>query len=99
VGPSGPNSRCSPSTPSAAGGRARWLSFKDEQNRTYYWSAETNTSVWTLPEPKQTLDPYNNPLVTPLHEWIELPVAQELVHDTAALQVRRGGGGLRNVQS
>ena len=72
------------------GGRPRWLSFKDSQNRTYYWSAETNKSVWTLPVPKQTLDPYNNPLVTPLHEWIELPVAHELVHNTAALQVTKG---------
>ncbi|GAB4820624.1 hypothetical protein N2152v2_007670 [Parachlorella kessleri] len=68
-------------------GRPRWLSFKDSQNRTYYWSSETNKSVWTLPTPKQALNPYNNPLVTPLHEWIELPVAHELVHNTATLQI------------
>ena len=30
------------------------------------WSAVKNESRWELPEPEATLDPYNNPLVTPL---------------------------------
>lgn len=44
-------------------------------------------AVWVLPPPEPVLDPYNNPLVTPLAEWVELPIAHELLHNAATLQV------------
>lgn len=34
-----------------------------------------------------TLEPYSNPLVMPLAEWIEHPIARELVHEGATLQL------------
>jgi len=45
------------------------------------------TAAWELPDAEPTLDPYNNSLVMPLHEWIEHPLAQELIHNGATLQV------------
>lgn len=43
--------------------------------------------MWVLPPPEPVLDPYNNSLVMPLHEWIEHPIAEELLHNGATLQV------------
>lgn len=43
--------------------------------------------VWTLPDPEPVLNPYNNSLVMPLHEFVEHPIAEELLHNGAALQV------------
>ena len=37
------------------------------------------------------LDPYNNPLVMPLKDFVESPVVADLLHDGAALQVRNHG--------
>ncbi len=47
--------------------------------------------MWVLPPPEAVLDPYNNSLVMPLHEWVEHPIAEELMHNGATLQVRVGG--------
>ena len=44
-------------------------------------------AVWVLPPPEAVLDPYNNSLVMPLHEWVEHPIAEELLHNGATLQV------------
>jgi hypothetical protein len=43
--------------------------------------------VWTLPEADPVLNPYNNSLVMPLHEFIEHPIAAELLHNGGTLQV------------
>lgn len=37
--------------------------------------------------PDMSLDPYDNPLVMPLAEWVEHPIARELAHEGAALQL------------
>ncbi len=33
------------------------------------------------------LDPYNNPLIMPLAEFVDAPLVEELLHNGAALQV------------
>ena len=33
------------------------------------------------------LDPYNNPLIMPLAEFVDAPLVKELLHNGAALQV------------
>lgn len=50
-------------------------------------------AVWVLPPPEPVLDPYNNSLVMPLHEWVEHPIAEELLHNGATLQARGRWGG------
>lgn len=47
----------------------------------------TPPAVWVLPDAEPVLDPYNNSLAMPLHEWIEHPIAEELLHNGATLQV------------
>ncbi len=47
----------------------------------------TTTAVWVLPDAEATLNPYNNSLVMPLHEFVEHPIAEELLHNGATLQV------------
>ncbi len=64
-----------------------WRDYKDSKNRTYYFNDRTNTSVWTLPDAKDVLDPYDNLLVMPLAEFVEHPIARELLHNGATLQV------------
>ena len=49
-------------------------------------------SVWNLTEEQHKLllpplDPYDNPLVTPLLEFAKHPIAQELIHNGQAFQV------------
>ena len=43
--------------------------------------------MWERPKPNATLDPYDNPLVTPLAEWIEGFAAREFAHEATTLQV------------
>ncbi|KAL4420062.1 hypothetical protein ABPG77_004327 [Micractinium sp. CCAP 211/92] len=64
-----------------------WRAYLSPDNKTYYWNEAKNESVWVLPDADPVLDPYNNSLVTPLHEWIEHPIAEELLHNGATLQV------------
>ncbi|KAL4457850.1 hypothetical protein ABPG75_012715 [Micractinium tetrahymenae] len=64
-----------------------WRDYLSPDNKTYYWNEAKNESVWVLPDAEPVLDPYNNSLVMPLHEWVEHPVAEELLHNGAALQV------------
>ena len=64
-----------------------WETYITADNRTYYYNRNTNESTWHLPKANATLDPYSNPLVTPLEEWIEGPEAREFVHNAATLQV------------
>jgi hypothetical protein len=40
-----------------------------------------------LPDARPVLDPYNNSLVMPLAEFVEHPIAAELLHNGATLQV------------
>lgn len=54
--------------------------------------------MWVLPSPEPVLDPYNNPLVMPLAEWIEHPIAHELMHNAVTLQVRCWPGGARGLR-
>lgn len=61
--------------------------FDKAQNRTYYHNRALNQSVWELPVANLTLNPYDNELVIPLREWIESPIAYELIHDGATLQL------------
>ena len=49
--------------------------------------ATPGAAVWILPKAEPVLDPYNNSLVMPLAEWIEHPIAEELIHNGATLQV------------
>lgn len=44
-------------------------------------------TVWVLPSPEAVLDPYNNSLAMPLHEFVEHPIAEELLHNGGTLQV------------
>ena len=51
-------------------------------------------SVWNLTEEQQKLllpplDPYDNPLVLSLKDFVDHPIAQELLHNGQAFQVRR----------
>ncbi|KAI7840366.1 hypothetical protein COHA_005910 [Chlorella ohadii] len=64
-----------------------WRDYRSPKNRTYWWNEAKNSSVWVLPPPEAVLDPYNNSLVMPLHEWVEHPIAEELMHNGATLQV------------
>ncbi|KAL4858064.1 Protein-tyrosine sulfotransferase [Chlorella vulgaris] len=64
-----------------------WRNYTSPKNRTYYWNEAKNSSVWTLPEADPVLNPYNNSLVMPLHEFIEHPIAAELLHNGGTLQV------------
>lgn len=52
-----------------------------------------NLSVWELtPEQRSSylppLDPYDNPLVISLRDFARHPIAQELIHNGQAFQVR-----------
>lgn len=64
-----------------------WRDYLSPDNKTYYWNEAKNQSVWVLPDAEAVLDPYNNSLVMPLHEWVEHPIAEELLHNGATLQV------------
>lgn len=52
------------------------------QGRTYYYNKAMNKTAWDLETDEQRaalappLDPYNNPLVMPLAEFVEHPMAQ-----------------------
>jgi len=61
--------------------------FDKRHNRTYYYSKELNTSVWTRPPANATLNPYSNVLVMPLADWIETDEARDLIHEGATLQI------------
>ena len=37
-----------------------------------------------------SVDPWNNTMILPLHEWIEHPLVHELIHDGQTLQVLLG---------
>lgn len=47
------------------------------------WNLSQDESASLLPD----MDPYNNPLVMPLEEFVEHPIAQELLHDGQTFQV------------
>ena len=62
-------------------------------------------SKWVLSAEEQALlrpalDPYHNPLVMPLEEFVRHPIAQELLHNGQTFQVRTAAGqGLQWVGS
>ncbi|KAL6776036.1 CGL13 [Auxenochlorella protothecoides x Auxenochlorella symbiontica] len=68
-------------------GTTTWLKFKTRKGQVYWWNRSTNATSLTAPTPMATLEPYSNPLVMPLAEWIEHPIARELVHEGATLQL------------
>jgi hypothetical protein len=76
-----------------------WRDYRSPKNRTYWWNEAKNSSVWVLPPPDPVLDPYNNSLVMPLHEWVEHPIAEELMHNGGTLQVRVTVAAGRSVAS
>ncbi len=52
----------------------------------------TQESTWELTEEEAAtllppLDPYDNPLVMPLSDFVRHPIARELLHDGQTLQV------------
>ncbi|KDD73171.1 hypothetical protein H632_c2464p0, partial [Helicosporidium sp. ATCC 50920] len=58
-----------------------------KRDEAYYWNRDTNESAWELPPPTPVLNAYDNVLVTPLKEWIELPIARDTVHEAATLML------------
>jgi hypothetical protein len=61
--------------------------FDTNTNKTYYYDPVKNESMWEMPPPNTTLDPYDNVLSMPLREWIETPEAFELVHNGQVIQL------------
>ena len=56
-------------------------------NKTFYYDPIKNESLWELPPPNNTLNPYDNVLSMPLREWIETPEAYELIHNGHTIQL------------
>ena len=56
-------------------------------NKTYYFDRKKNTTTWSMPAPNATLNAYDNELTMPLHEWIETPEIEDLIHNGHTLQV------------
>lgn len=56
-------------------------------NKTYFYDPKTNKTTWEMPPPKPALNAYDNELTMPLHEWIETPEVEELVHNGHTLQI------------
>ena len=57
-------------------------------------------SLWALSEDEEKLllpplDPYDNPLVMSLKEFVEHPISKELLHNGQAFQVRCGRSGVK----
>ena len=54
------------------------------------WMEEDMTRRRARPgtEGSQGTDPYDNPLYMPLHQFVEEPMVQEMLHNGASLQVR-----------
>ena len=70
------------------GRKSDWEQHVDEKtNRTYFWNRKTKESSWKPPEATPTLDPYDNPLVMPLKEFIETDIARELILEGHAIQM------------
>ncbi|GFH33118.1 uncharacterized protein HaLaN_32440, partial [Haematococcus lacustris] len=62
-----------------------WIHITHPDGSQYYFNKVLNSSRWNLTEEERQrllppLDPYNNPLVMPLHEFIRHPIAKELLH-------------------
>lgn len=69
-----------------------WAEQRADDGRRYYWNKFTNTSKWELSEEEKVhlvpnLDPYDNPMVLPLQDFIHQPIAAELLHNGELLQV------------
>ena len=70
------------------GRRPTWIEQMDKNtNKTYWWNPKTKKSEWTRPTPTPSLDPYNNPLVMPLEEWIETDIAKDIAQEAQAVQL------------
>jgi hypothetical protein len=70
-----------------ASGLPRWQAAKTPNGETYFSHPQVEESRMELPDPAPTLDPYDNQLVMPLHEFVEHPLAAELIHNGATLQL------------
>lgn len=89
-----------PSPPLAAA----WFQVTSSDSEVFYHNKALNVSQYNLTEEQQAqllppLDPYNTPLYMPLTEFIEHPIAQDLLHDGIFFQVgARRGPGLHGVK-
>ncbi|KAL6765032.1 hypothetical protein V8C86DRAFT_1223852 [Haematococcus lacustris] len=72
--------------------QGHWIHITHPDGSQYYFNKVLNSSRWNLTEEERQrllppLDPYNNPLVMPLHEFIRHPIAKELLHNGQMMQV------------
>lgn len=85
-----------------AGGRAdAWAHVRHPDGDRFFYNAARGESKWLLSAEEQEqevvlpeLDPYNNPLAMSLEEFVEHPIAGELLHDGQAYQVGQPGWGI-----
>ncbi|GMH37196.1 hypothetical protein BSKO_05069 [Bryopsis sp. KO-2023] len=69
-----------------------WLPAMSEDGKTYYWHRETKESKWNLTEAERSdalpfLDPFDNPLYIPIKEFVEEPIADEVLNNGMTFQV------------
>eukprot|EP00775_Hariotina_reticulata_P011842 gene11842-11986_t len=69
-----------------------WSEQRSDEGKIYYWNKYLNTSKWTLTDEERqrlvpNLDPYNNQLFMPLADFIQQPIARELLHNGETFQV------------
>ncbi len=77
---------------------AGWFQVTSSDGEVFYHNKALNMSQYNLTAEQQAqllppLDPYNTPLYMPLTEFIEHPIAQDLLHDGIFFQVGAGWAG------
>lgn len=69
-----------------------WITARHPNGQTFYHNCYLRKSVWNLTDAQRAafrppLDPYDNPLVMSLAEFVRHPIAEELLHNGQTYQV------------
>eukprot|EP00798_Chlamydomonas_sp_ICE-L_P001356 gene1356-32718_t len=67
-----------------------WVKTSGPEGKDFFYNKALNISKWDLSEDDIVLpdiDPYDNPMVMPLAEWVKTPIAHEIVHNGQSFAV------------